>query len=118
MFWKDGYKIPKGGTAIILLYMLHRDERYFPNPDEFVPERFASSNLRANLPTYSYIPFSAGPRICIGKKFAILSLKVILAHLIHNFHIESVHKPGELKGAMDLIFRPECGVLVRLKERI
>jgi cytochrome P450 len=97
--------------------MIHRDERYFPNPDEFIPERFASPSLKEKLPEYSFIPFSAGPRFCIGKKFALFSIKIILAHLIRNFHIESANKAGELKGAMDLLLRPERGVFIRLKER-
>lgn len=98
--------------------MLHRDERYFPNPDEFIPERFMTSTLKDNLPTYAYIPFSTGPRFCIGKKFALMSIKVILAHLVRHFHIESTTlKAGQLKGAMDLLLRPEHPVLIHLKER-
>lgn len=112
----DGYKIPRGGTAIILTYMLHRDERYFPNADAFVPERFATA-AASKMPEYAYIPFSAGPRFCIGKKFALFSIKIILAHLVRHFHIESVEKRGALKGAMDLLLRPERGVCVRLRER-
>lgn len=97
--------------------MLHRDERYFPNPDEFVPERFMSPGVK-DWPTYSYIPFSAGPRFCIGKKFAQFSIKIILAHLIRHFRIESMHKAGELRGAMDLLLRPERGVFIKLRERL
>lgn len=97
--------------------MLHRDERYFPNPEEFIPERFLSKTLKENLPPYAFIPFSAGPRVCIGKKFAIYTVKIILAHLIHNFHIESVKLAGELKAVMDLLLRPENGVFIKLKER-
>lgn len=98
--------------------MLHRDERFFPNPDNFVPERFFSPTLKENLPTYAYIPFSAGPRLCIGKKFAQLSIKIILAHMIRHFHIESTLKAGELKGAMDLLLRPELPVMISIKERV
>lgn len=61
----DGFKVPKGANAIIITYALHRDPRYFPEPEEFRPERFLSNNSDGR-PPYAYIPFSAGLRNCIG----------------------------------------------------
>lgn len=62
----DGFKVPKGANAIIITYALHRDPRYFPEPEEFRPERFMPENS-VGRPPYAYIPFSAGLRNCIGK---------------------------------------------------
>ena len=59
----DGHLVPPGTNIIMLNYHLQRDNEYFKNPDQFIPERFDSSHQN-----YSYVPFSAGPRNCIGQR--------------------------------------------------
>lgn len=66
-FFADGFKVPKGVNAVIIPYALHRDPRFFPEPEEFRPERFLPENS-SGRPPYAYIPFSAGARNCIGKR--------------------------------------------------
>ena len=64
----DGYTIPAKTNVLLGNFILHRNKEMFPNPDTFDPERFSTSNQEKRHP-YSYIPFSAGPRNCIGQKY-------------------------------------------------
>jgi len=82
----NGVTIPKGTCVAVPVYAVHRDPSLWPEPEAFKPERFSKEN-KDNIDPYAYLPFGAGPRNCIGMRFAILSMKLAVVELIQNFTI-------------------------------
>lgn len=114
----DNYTIPKGTTCIIFTYLLHRNPYSFFDPNTFNPDRFLPENSKGRHP-YSFIPFSAGSRNCIGQRLALMEEKIILSHLLRNYTVETMEKDFtrfNLTGEM--ILRPKCGIKLKLNERI
>ncbi|CAH1107621.1 unnamed protein product [Psylliodes chrysocephalus] len=111
------YLIPERCSIIISIYNIHRDKRYWEKPLEFYPEHFLPEAVRKRHP-YAFIPFSAGPRGCIGKPYAYMALKIVLVTILKNFIIESDGTLEDLKLKTDISIRPknEC-FPIRLKHR-
>lgn len=72
----------------------------FKNPEKFDPDRFADGN---EYPNMSYIPFSAGPRNCVGQRFALMEIKIMLAHLVYNFRIETHRQMEDNKTVFEAL---------------
>jgi len=85
-----GYVVRKGSMVLTSQYLVHRDERWFPQPEVFDPARWERSP-RASLPRYAYFPFGGGSRVCIGEHFAMLELTMILTTLLRAWTLE----PGD-----------------------
>jgi len=113
------YKIPAGTTVTLQLVAHHRNQEFFPDPHTFNPDRFHVDQSAGRHP-YAFIPFSAGPRNCVGQKFAMLEMKVILASLLRkfNFDYNADRKPVQMvnklvlkpAGGMHLIITPKSAV--------
>ncbi|XP_055525080.1 cytochrome P450 4c3-like isoform X2 [Wyeomyia smithii] len=111
------YTIPAGTNAMIVVYHLHRDPTVFANPDKFNPDNFLPENCNGRHP-YAYIPFSAGPRNCIGQKFAILEEKTVISTIIRKFRIEAVERREDVKLLGDLVLRPRDGLRIKVSRRL
>ncbi|GAB0097445.1 hypothetical protein DMENIID0001_130820 [Sergentomyia squamirostris] len=111
--------LPRGVHAIIVTYTVQRDPRVWgEDSNEFKPERFLAENI-AKIPYYSYIPFSGGSRNCIGPKYAMLVMKIVLVKVLRKYMFYTAHplKMCDLKCAMYTTIKIlQCSEL-RLKER-
>ena len=109
------YRIPKGASVVISPYTLHRRSSFFPDPERFDPERFTPEREQ-KLPRYAYLPFGAGPHICLGMHFALLEGHLILATLAQRLVFEFAG-PGRIEPEPLLTLRPKGEVLMRVRRR-
>ncbi|XP_029345487.1 cytochrome P450 4C1 isoform X1 [Acyrthosiphon pisum] len=100
------YDIPPQTVVVVVPYLLHREEKHFPNPLTFDPDRFLPEHS-INRHPYAFIPFSAGPRNCIGQKFAMYQMKTIISTVIRKMKIETLGSQDDIKISAQLILRPE-----------
>ncbi|MEL7523462.1 MAG: cytochrome P450, partial [Cyanobacteria bacterium J06553_1] len=108
-----GYHIPKGTTLLFSQWVMHRDARYFDQPEVFNPSRW-ENDLEKSLPRGVYFPFSDGPRVCIGKGFAMMEAVLLLATIAQSFQLELVPE-HVIEPQVSVTLRPRTGIQVVLK---
>lgn len=111
----DGYTIPAGTTVASLTYMYQRHPEYWPNADQFDPERF-SPEQSAGRHGFAYVPFGAGQRMCIGRDFSFMEGQLALAMMVQRFDIKRA-KMEETKTQLSSTLRPKNGLPVLLTRR-
>ena len=112
--FSDGKTLPSGITIGTTIYHLHRDAKQFPDPEKFNPDNFLPERAAERHP-FAYIPFSAGPRNCIGQKFAMLLMKTFLSSLLRHYELHATG--GTPIPIPTMVLKPENGIPIRITPR-
>jgi cytochrome P450 len=100
--------IPRGSTVIVFVYGAHHAPRYWHDPESFDPDRFSKANEKLQ-PPFTYLPFGAGPRGCIGGNYAMLQILMILNSLLRQYDLQLT--PGQdIEPRSMVILRPKHGI--------
>ncbi len=107
----DGYVIPKGSVMLLSVLAVHHDEKYWPDPEAFRPERFASE-----YPRQAFLPFATGKHVCIGNNFALTEMAVVIAMIAQRFRlVPGDDLPVEARANVTLI--PAREIPLQIVER-
>ena len=108
------FDIPRGSTVIVFVYGAHHSPRYWHNPENFDPDRFNKANEKLHTP-FTYLPFGAGPRGCIGGNYAMLQILMILSILLRKYDLQLA--PGQtIEPRPMVILRPKHGIRMTFTE--
>ncbi|KAI6202687.1 hypothetical protein M3Y94_00469500 [Aphelenchoides besseyi] len=110
----DGFTIPKGVSVKISPFLLHHNHTVWPDHWKFDPENFAEGKQYA---PNAFVPFSAGPRNCIGQRFALREIQTMICHLIFNFQITTDRKIEDNGQQFSIVLRPTLGLPIKLRKR-
>jgi cytochrome P450 len=111
----DDVSVPAGTIGIIPIYAIHRHRSYWDDPDRFDPNRFAPDS-RSKPTRFQFMPFGAGPRVCIGAAFAMLEATIMLATFVRAAHFE-VSADFDPRPSARMFLLPENGMPMRITLR-
>lgn len=109
------YDVPKGSLIVVNAYAIQRDARFFADPERFDPDRF-TPGWEERIPRYAYLPFGAGPRVCIGNGFAMMEARLILATMAQCYRL-SLESDSAIRPIQLVTLRPGGPVRMRLQRR-
>ncbi|RZC34351.1 p450 domain containing protein [Asbolus verrucosus] len=118
-FILDGYVLPKGSSLLIPIAVVHRDPSIWKIPLKFDPDRFLPEEFQ-KIPRGAYMPFGLPPRNCIGSKFAMVSMKVVLSTILRNFRVVSCQYRSieEIKFRINILIKATNGYGITLESRL
>ena len=109
-----GYRFAPKSQFYGFQWVIHRDPRFFPEPDHFIPERWTEDFVK-QLPRYAYFPFGGGPRLCIGNSFAMMEAVLILATIAQQFRLRLLPEQN-IHPTPSISLRPNREILVQLEK--
>ncbi len=107
----DGWLIPQGAMVFVSQWVVHRDPRFFPDPEAFKPERW-TADFERELPEFAYFPFGGGPRTCIAAAYSLLELRLLLASVRQRFRLEvtpfdpTLPKKERQRRGLEIVLHP------------
>jgi len=109
-----GYLVPAGSNVVMSQWIMHRDPRFFPSPEQFDPGRWFEEHTQ-RLPRFAYFPFGGGPRYCVGASFAMMEATLLLAAIAQRFRLRMV--PGHnVVPVPSITLRPKYGIKMSLHQ--
>ncbi|KAJ8672685.1 hypothetical protein QAD02_003945 [Eretmocerus hayati] len=113
------FTLTKGSSVVLGIIKTHRCEKHWVDPLTFNPDRFSPEEVAKRHP-YAYIPFSAGPRNCLGIKYAMMAMKTLLATMVRRFVIKKDHivPIQDIKLKADVMLKPVDPIILRIEKRI
>ncbi|XP_070341489.1 cytochrome P450 3A12-like [Equus asinus] len=113
----NGVLIPKGTVVMVPTFILHRASEFWPEPEEFCPERFSKNN-KDSINPYIYLPFGTGPRNCIGMRFAIMNMKLAIVRVLQNFSFKPCKETQiPLKIGNQGLIQPQKPIVLKVESR-
>ncbi|MDT9000077.1 cytochrome P450 [Paucibacter sp. APW11] len=112
-----GYAIPTGSMIRLTPAITQRDPRWFEEPDAFRPERFDPASGHADIPRGAYLPFGAGPRVCLGSHFATTEMLLIGAMILQRYRLSAVPGLPAPRPELNITLRPDTPLQLRLNPR-
>lgn len=109
-------KIPKDSTVLVAPWVLHRHRTLWDEPDAFIPERFFGAR-REQIARFSYLPFGAGPRVCIGQSFSLQEATILLAHIVRAVRLDLAEGHPPVVPLHRVTLRPQNGLRMRVVRR-
>jgi cytochrome P450 len=107
------HTVPAGTTVLMSPWAMHRDSRFFSDPEEFLPERW-QDGLASRLPRFAFFPFSSGPRRCIGSSYAMMEATIAIATMLPRFKLSS---KVDVEAAPSITLRPAGGMPMTVAAR-
>jgi cytochrome P450 len=107
--------VPPNSILVVSPFVMHRDPRYWKDPEQFDPDRFAP-DAKKNRPRFAYFPFGGGPRVCLGERFAWMEAILVVATIARKWRLRLA--PGQLIDTRpQLTLRPRYGMKMTLEQR-
>jgi len=112
-----GYELPPGALLRLTPWVMQRDPRWFQEPEAFRPERFDAASGHPEIPRGAWLPFGAGPRVCLGSHFALTEMGLIAALILQRYELRPLPGASAPRPVLNITLRPAQPLRLRLRPR-